>query len=137
MSTKLHRSVVCGRYESHIRVSVNAVQRHRHIYLCTNGMFIRKRLHEFQPVSRFFWNVHLDGMERTHDLCVERELMCTAWAIRPTILADGRGPGARGPLVCTPWLRWPQMRRDDRGAACGLSSKQDKETFIGEVTAER
>ncbi len=47
--------------------------RGRHIYLCTNGMFIRKRLHEFQPSSSFFWNVHLDGMERTHDLCVERD----------------------------------------------------------------
>ncbi len=45
----------------------------RHIYLCTNGMFIRKRLHEFKPTSSFFWNVHLDGMERTHDLCVERD----------------------------------------------------------------
>ncbi len=45
----------------------------RHIYLCTNGMFIRKRMHEFQPSSSFFWNVHLDGMERTHDLCVERD----------------------------------------------------------------
>jgi hopanoid biosynthesis associated radical SAM protein HpnH len=47
--------------------------RGRHIYLCTNGMFIRKRMHEFQPSSSFFWNVHLDGMERTHDLCVERD----------------------------------------------------------------
>ncbi len=47
--------------------------RGRHIYLCTNGMFIRKRLHEFRPTSSFFWNVHLDGLERTHDLCVERD----------------------------------------------------------------
>ena len=46
--------------------------RGRHIYLCTNGMFIRKRLHEFKPTTSFFWNVHLDGLERTHDLCVER-----------------------------------------------------------------
>ncbi len=45
----------------------------RHIYLCTNGMFIRKRLHEFKPTSSFFWNVHLDGLERTHDLAVERD----------------------------------------------------------------
>jgi hopanoid biosynthesis associated radical SAM protein HpnH len=36
-------------------------------------MFIRKKLHEFQPSSSFFWNVHLDGLERTHDLCVERD----------------------------------------------------------------
>jgi hopanoid biosynthesis associated radical SAM protein HpnH len=48
------------------------LRRHKHIYLCTNGMFIKKRLHEFKPTSRFFFNVHLDGLEETHDLCVER-----------------------------------------------------------------
>jgi MoaA/NifB/PqqE/SkfB family radical SAM enzyme len=36
-------------------------------------MFIKKKLHEFKPSSSFFWNVHLDGMERTHDLCVEKD----------------------------------------------------------------
>jgi hopanoid biosynthesis associated radical SAM protein HpnH len=36
-------------------------------------MFIKKRLHEFKPTSRFFFNVHLDGLEATHDLCVERD----------------------------------------------------------------
>src|SRR5215471_12384454 len=55
------------------RLTREILARGRHIYLCTNGMFIRKRLHEFQPTSSFFWNVHLDGMERTHDLCVERD----------------------------------------------------------------
>ena len=49
------------------------LSRGKHIYLCTNGMFIRKRLREFKPTSRFFFNVHLDGLEKTHDLCVERE----------------------------------------------------------------
>jgi hopanoid biosynthesis associated radical SAM protein HpnH len=48
------------------------LQRRKHIYLCTNGMFIRKRLHEFKPTSRFFFNVHLDGLEETHDRAVER-----------------------------------------------------------------
>src|SRR5258708_1956879 len=48
------------------------LKRRKHIYLCTNGMFIRKRLHEFRPTSRFFFNVHLDGLEKTHDLAVER-----------------------------------------------------------------
>src|ERR1700756_276573 len=42
--------------------------RRKHIYLCTNGMFIKKRLHEFRPTSRMFFNVHLDGLEQTHDL---------------------------------------------------------------------
>ena len=47
--------------------------RRKNIYLCTNGMFIQKRLHEFRPTSRFFFNVHLDGLEETHDLAVERK----------------------------------------------------------------
>src|SRR3954469_17018979 len=49
------------------------LRRKKNIYLCTNGMFIKKRLHEFRPTSRFFFNVHLDGLEETHDLAVERE----------------------------------------------------------------
>src|SRR5437667_12445711 len=49
------------------------IARKKHIYLCTNGMFICKRLHEFKPTSRLFFNVHLDGLETTHDLCVERD----------------------------------------------------------------
>jgi len=55
------------------RLTKEILARGRHIILCTNGMFIRKRLHEFKPVSSFFFNVHLDGLERTHDLCVERD----------------------------------------------------------------
>jgi hopanoid biosynthesis associated radical SAM protein HpnH len=47
--------------------------RKKHIYLCTNGMFTRKRLKEFHPTSRFFFNIHLDGLEKTHDICVERD----------------------------------------------------------------
>jgi len=55
------------------KLSKEILDRGRHIILCTNGMFIRKRLHEFKPTSSFFFNVHLDGLERTHDLCVERD----------------------------------------------------------------
>src|SRR5271170_4322084 len=55
------------------RLTREILARGRHIYLCTNGMFIRKRLHEFKPTSSFFFNVHLDGLEKTHDLCVERD----------------------------------------------------------------
>ncbi|MDX2181818.1 MAG: adenosyl-hopene transferase HpnH [Bryobacteraceae bacterium] len=47
--------------------------RKKNIYLCTNGMFIRKKLHLFQPNERFYFNVHLDGMEKNHDIAVERE----------------------------------------------------------------
>ncbi len=50
----------------------DTLQKRKHIYLCTNGLFLRKKLPEFQPTSRFFFNVHLDGLEETHDRCVER-----------------------------------------------------------------
>lgn len=49
------------------------LERKKFIYLCTNGMFIKKKLSQFKPSSHFFFNVHLDGMEKTHDLAVERE----------------------------------------------------------------
>lgn len=70
-------------------------QRKKYIYLCTNGMFIKKRLEEFKPSSRFFFNVHIDGLEKTHDLCVEREGVFQA-AVEGIKIAK-----AAGFLVCT------------------------------------
>jgi hopanoid biosynthesis associated radical SAM protein HpnH len=55
------------------RLTREILQRRKNIILCTNGMFIEKRLHEFRPTSRFFFNVHLDGLQETHDRAVERE----------------------------------------------------------------
>src|SRR5208282_2287309 len=61
------------------RLVSGILKRRKNIYLCTNGMFIRKRLHEFKPTSRFFFNVHLDGLEETHDRAVERDgVFCSA-----------------------------------------------------------
>jgi len=69
--------------------------RRRNIYLCTNGMFIKKKIHEFRPTSRFFFNVHLDGLEETHDFLVERKGVFKA-AIEGIQLAKKRNF-----LVCT------------------------------------
>jgi hopanoid biosynthesis associated radical SAM protein HpnH len=71
------------------------LKRRKHIYLCTNGMFIEKRLHEFRPTSRFFFNVHLDGLEETHDMAVER-----AGVFRAAV-AGIRAAKNAGFLVCT------------------------------------
>ncbi len=49
------------------------MQRGLSCYLCTNGMFMQRRLKDFTPHDLFFFNVHLDGMEKNHDLAVERE----------------------------------------------------------------
>jgi hopanoid biosynthesis associated radical SAM protein HpnH len=71
------------------------LQRRRHIYLCTNGMFIKRRLHEFKPTSRFFFNVHLDGLEKTHDEAVERD------GVFQAAVEGIRAAKAAGFLVCT------------------------------------
>jgi hopanoid biosynthesis associated radical SAM protein HpnH len=49
------------------------LEQDKHIYLCTNGMFIGKHLGKFKPDDRFVFNVHLDGLEKTHDFLVERD----------------------------------------------------------------
>src|SRR6202451_1478742 len=54
-------------------LTAKLIEENKTIYLCTNGMFIQKRLKEFKPADKFYFNVHLDGMEKNHDIAVERE----------------------------------------------------------------
>jgi hopanoid biosynthesis associated radical SAM protein HpnH len=83
------------------------LRRRKHIYLCTNGMFIRKRLHEFRPTSRFFFNVHLDGLEETHDLAVERQGVFRA-------AVEGiRAAKRAGFLVCTNTTIYKETNLDE------------------------
>jgi hopanoid biosynthesis associated radical SAM protein HpnH len=71
------------------------VARRKHVYVCTHGMFLRKRLREFTPSSRVFFNVHLDGLEATHDACVERE------GVFREAIAGVKAAKAAGFLVCS------------------------------------
>jgi hopanoid biosynthesis associated radical SAM protein HpnH len=77
------------------RLVAGILKRRKHIYLCTNGMFIKRRLHEFKPTSRFFFNVHLDGLEATHDRAVERD------GVFKAAVEGIRAAKAAGFLVCT------------------------------------
>ncbi|MHC4406352.1 MAG: adenosyl-hopene transferase HpnH [Planctomycetota bacterium] len=49
------------------------IARRRHVYLCTNGLLLEEKLAGFRPASRLFVNVHLDGMDASHDRLVGRE----------------------------------------------------------------
>jgi hopanoid biosynthesis associated radical SAM protein HpnH len=68
---------ICGGepllYKDIGKLNAELLRRKKHVILCTNGMFIPKKIHEFTPDIRFIWNVHLDGMRKSHDLAVERE----------------------------------------------------------------
>ncbi len=47
--------------------------RRKHIYLCTNGTLLEKKVSGFPRDGRLFINVHLDGMEASHDRAVRRK----------------------------------------------------------------
>lgn len=56
-----------------IRELVNEIlKRGRVVYLCTNGQVLDKKLHLFKPNRMFNINVHIDGLQKTHDTIVEK-----------------------------------------------------------------
>ncbi|NLX99784.1 MAG: adenosyl-hopene transferase HpnH [Rhodopirellula sp.] len=71
------------------------VERKKHVYLCTNGTSLEKKLSGFRPGSRLFINVHLDGMEATHDLAVQRK------GVFAKAVAGIKAAKAAGFQVCT------------------------------------
>ena len=58
----------------HIHALIEGVlQRGKHIYLCTNALLLDKALDVMKPHPNFTLNVHLDGLEETHDRILERK----------------------------------------------------------------
>jgi hopanoid biosynthesis associated radical SAM protein HpnH len=49
------------------------VARKRFVYLCSNGLLLRRRLHRFTPSPYFAFAVHVDGLRDRHDASVCRE----------------------------------------------------------------
>jgi hopanoid biosynthesis associated radical SAM protein HpnH len=51
----------------------NVLKRGKHIYFCTNALLLEKGLDSMRPHPNFTLNIHLDGMEETHDRILERK----------------------------------------------------------------
>ncbi|MEI6213266.1 MAG: adenosyl-hopene transferase HpnH [Desulfuromonadales bacterium] len=49
------------------------LERGKHIQFCTNGLLLEKALEHMQPHPNFTFNVHMDGLEETHDRLLERK----------------------------------------------------------------
>ena len=49
------------------------VERKKYIYLCTNALLLKEKLHLFQPSKYLSFSVHMDGQREHHDLSVCRE----------------------------------------------------------------
>ena len=45
----------------------------RFVFLCTNGLLMKRGMEKIKPSKYFSWVVHLDGMRDTHDYWVERK----------------------------------------------------------------
>jgi hopanoid biosynthesis associated radical SAM protein HpnH len=49
------------------------VARKKYIYLCTNALLLKEKIHLFKPSKYLTFSVHLDGQRDEHDLAVCRE----------------------------------------------------------------
>jgi hopanoid biosynthesis associated radical SAM protein HpnH len=49
------------------------VKRKKFVYLCTNAVLLRRKMHLFTPSPYFSWVVHIDGLGERHDQAVARE----------------------------------------------------------------
>ncbi len=49
------------------------VARRKYIYLCTNALLLKEKLHLFQPSKYLSFSVHVDGQKEHHDFSVCRE----------------------------------------------------------------
>ena len=49
------------------------VARKKFVYLCTNALLLKKKLHLFEPTPYLTFSVHLDGLKEEHDLAVDQE----------------------------------------------------------------
>jgi hopanoid biosynthesis associated radical SAM protein HpnH len=55
------------------RIVAELIRRKIYVYLCTNGVLLRRRLDRYKPSHFFSWVVHVDGMRERHDAAVDRE----------------------------------------------------------------
>lgn len=54
------------------RMTSELLRRKLVVYLCTNGLLMREKLHLFTPSPSFAWVVHVDGLRERHDELVGR-----------------------------------------------------------------
>jgi hopanoid biosynthesis associated radical SAM protein HpnH len=52
------------------QIVAGIVQRKKFVYLCTNALLLRKRIHEFTPSPYLTFSIHLDGNRERHDASV-------------------------------------------------------------------
>lgn len=49
------------------------VRQKRYVYLCTNAILLKRKLHLFKPTKYLTFSIHLDGLKEEHDKAVCRQ----------------------------------------------------------------
>ena len=49
------------------------IARKKFVYLCTNALLLKKKMHLFEPTPYLTFSVHLDGLKEDHDHAVDQE----------------------------------------------------------------
>src|SRR3984957_3797696 len=49
------------------------VERKKYVYLCTNALLLKEKIHLFKPSKYFTFSIHMDGQRDHHDFSVCRE----------------------------------------------------------------
>ncbi len=55
------------------KIVAGLVARKKYIYLCTNALLLKEKLHLFQPSKYLTFSVHVDGQKEHHDFSVCKE----------------------------------------------------------------
>lgn len=78
---------------------VEGIIRHKKfVYLCTNGLLLRKHMHAYTPSPYLTFSIHLDGSRKRHDASVSRP---GAFDIAVDAIGLARAEGFRVTINCT------------------------------------
>lgn len=106
------------------RLARRIVDTGRHVFVHTDGALLRRRIHEFRPVSRLFLAVQFDGFEHRHDRRARRE-----GAFREAV--DGiRTAKLSGFLVCADIAAHSDMELAELQQLHGFLEARDVDGFI-------
>ncbi len=74
------------------------IAKKRFVYLCTNAILLKEKLHLFKPNPFFTFSIHLDGYEEQHDKSVSKK---GAFKIAIAAIKEAKKAGFRVTINCT------------------------------------
>ena len=100
------------------------LERKRHVYLCTNGLLLEKKVPSLPVDGRLFVNIHLDGMEATHDQITQRE------GVFERAIAGLRAAKRAGLRVCSNTTIYRETNLDEIAVLFGFLAELGVDVFM-------